>query len=394
MSVERSEAVGTALTPGRYLRRAGLALLSLWLLMAAWTLASDPFGLFELVEVEGFNQAKSNNIRLYEALTFRRRAPDVVMLGSSRVNAFRVPLRQRFDHTMTYQVPDVRCDELADLVDYIRRTAPPRRLYLGLDFFAFNRASGAVAPQYARLDALFWPDYVLRNLLSWDAFREGIRVVARSGDAAATAKREDVQTERAQADAGSEPPGKAEARFRDVARHYLEPHFYGAYSFDAAGAARLEQAIRRLAAAGTEVVLFIGPPHVTLLATLKASGTWPAFAAFQRRVASFAADADLTLWNFVAVDEISGEAVGPGMHWYRDPSHYLPETATLLLARMADDAAALPIGARFPGGDVEALLARQQADLDAYLTAHPALAQMVESAAADAGIALAVPLRP
>ncbi len=394
MSVAGSEAARTALTPGRYLLRAGLALLSLWLLMAAWTLVSDPFGLFKLVESPGFNQAKSNNVRLQEALGFRRHEPAFVVLGSSRVSAFRVPLRQRFDDTMTYQVPDVRCAELAGLLDYIRRTAPPRRLYLGLDFFAFNRASGIVPPQYARLDALFWPDYVLRNLLSWDAFREGIRVVARSGDSAATAKQADIQTDRSAADAGSEPPGKAEARFRDVVRRYFEPHFYGAYTFDTAGAARLEQAIRRLAAAGTEVVLFIGPPHVALLAALKASGTWPAFAAFQRHLAAFAADSGVALWNFVAVDERSGEAIGSGMHWYRDPSHYLGETARLLLARMAGDGAALPIGARFPGGDVEALLARQAADLDAYLAAHPALARLVEAAAADAGVALAVPLQP
>jgi hypothetical protein len=389
-----SEAAGTALRPGRYLLRAGLALLALWLLMAAWTLVSDPFGLFKLVESQGFNQAKSNNVRLQEALSFRRHEPAVVVLGSSRVSAFRVPLRQRFDDTMTYQVPDVRCAELAGLLDYIRRTAPPRRLYLGLDFFAFNRASGIVAPQYARLDALFWPDYLLRNLLSWDAFREGIRVVARSGDGAAVAKQAGIQADRAEADAGSEAPGKAEARFRDVVAQYLKPHFYGAFRFDAAGAARLEAAIRRLAASGTEVVLFIGPPHVALLATLKASGTWPAFAAFQRHYAAFAEGSGLTLWNFVAVDALSGEAIGPGMHWYRDPSHYLGETARLLLARMAGDEAAVPIGARFPGGDVEALLARQAADLDAYLAAHPALARLVEGAAAEAGVALAVPLRP
>ncbi len=396
MALQGQAAAAGGLTPGRYLRRAGAALLLLWALMAAWTVTVDPFGLFRLVEEPGFNQDKSDAGRLQSLLRLLKRDRGVVVLGSSRVAAFDRPLRERFpgEHSMAFHVPDLRAPELAELLEFIGNQAPPRRLFLALDFFAFNRASGVVAPQYARLDGLFWPDFVLRNLLSWDAFREAIRVVARSGDAAETTKQVAIQADRQAEVTGKEPPGKAVARFRDVVTRYFERHFYGGFRFDTAGAERVEQAIRRLTDAGTEVVLFIGPPHAALLATLRASGAWPAFELFQRHVAGFADSAGLPVWDFVAIDDHSGEAVGAGMQWYQDPSHYRPALAALLLARMAGDTGAPPLGLRLTPAGVDDLLAAQRAALTGYLEAHPDLVRLVEGGAADAGVPLSQPLLP
>jgi hypothetical protein len=374
--------------PGRYLRSLAAGALALWMAMGAWTLIVDPYGLFRLVEAEGFNRSKSDSYRIDQLLEYLERRPAVVMFGSSRIGAFAGPLREReAGDAMAYALPALKAVELLPLLAFLEDQAPPRQLLLALDFFAFNGATTVPPPRYARLDRLFWPDFLFRNVLSWDVFREGIRVVARNLDQGALAAEVQADQQQETLRQGTAPDTLVRRTFVNAVAAYLDRGYYGGYRFDADSADRLEALLGRMAAAGTEVRLFVNPPHVALLATIRLGGYWAAYETFHRRMVALAEAEGFELWDFSGVNPLSTEPVAGGMRWYSDPSHVKPAYARLMLARLAGEATDPAIGVRLTPGMLEAHLAAKRDALDAYLAEHPALVQLVREGFAQAGVA-------
>ena len=406
--------------PGRYLRSLAAGALALWVAMGAWTLLVDPYGLFRLVEAKGFNQSKSDSYRIDQVLEYLERRPALVLFGSSRIGAFRDPLRARAgDSAMAYALPALKAIELLPLLEFLEDQAPPRQVLLALDFFAFNAATTVPPPRYARLDRLFWADFLFRNVLSWDVFREGIRVLARNLDQGALSAEALADEQQETLRQGTAPDTLVRRTFVKAVAAYLDRGYYGGYRFDAASADRLEALLGRMAAtgteggvfinpphvallatpadrleallgrmaaAGTEVRLFINPPHVALLATIRVGGYWAAYETFQRRLVALAEAQGFALWDFSGVSPLSTEPVTGGMRWYTDPSHFKPAYARLMLARLAGEATDPPVGVRLASDMLEAHLAAKRAALDAYLAGHPELVRLVLDGFAQAGV--------
>ena len=374
---------------GGYLRRMAAAAVALWALMAAWTLAVDPYGLFRLVEAEGFNRAKSDSFRIDQLLDYLERRPALVLFGSSRVRAFAVPLRERDgEDALVYALPALKAIELLPLLAFLQERAPPRRVLIGLDFFAFNAAATVAPPQYARLDRLFWPDFLFRNVLSWDVFREGVRVVARNLDEGALAAEAEAESQQAALRAGTAPDRVVRTTYVNAVGFYLDRSYYGGYRFDAAAADGLQALLARLAEEGVGVQLFVNPPHVALLATIRLAGYWPAYEAFHRRLLVLAEAEGLELWDFAGVTPLSTEPVGGGMQWYTDPSHFKPAYARLMLARLDGEASDPSVGVRLRPDMLEAHLAARRQALDDHLARHPELVALVREGALQAGVEL------
>ena len=373
--------------PGRYLRGLAAGALALWVAMGAWTLLVDPYGLFRLVEAEGFNQSKSDSYRIDQVLEYLERRPALVLFGSSRIGAFRDPLRARAgDSAMAYALPALKAIELLPLLEFLEDQAPPRQVLLALDFFAFNAATTVPPPRYARLDRLFWADFLFRNVLSWDVFREGIRVLARNLDQGALSAEARADEQQETLRQGTASDALVRRTFVNAVAAYLDRGYYGGYRFDVASADRLEALLGRMAAAGTEVRLFINPPHVALLATIRLGGYWGAYETFQRRLVALAEAQGFALWDFSGVTPLSGEAVAGGMRWYTDPSHVKPAYARLMLARLEGEDSDPPVGVRLASAMLEAHLAAKRAALDAYLAGHPELVRLVLDGFAQAGV--------
>ena len=373
--------------PGRYLRSLAAGALALWVAMGAWTLLVDPYGLFRLVEAEGFNQSKSDSYRIDQVLEYLERRPALVLFGSSRIGAFRDPLRARAgDSAMAYALPALKAIELLPLLEFLEDQAPPRQVLLALDFFAFNAATTVPPPRYARLDRLFWADFLFRNVLSWDVFREGIRVLARNLDQGALSAEARADEQQETLRQGTASDALVRRTFVNAVAAYLDRGYYGGYRFDAASADRLEALLGRMAAAGTEVRLFINPPHVALLATIRLGGYWAAYETFQRRLVALAEAQGFVLWDFSGLSPLSTEAVAGGMRWYTDPSHVKPAYARLRPARRGGGESNPPVGVRLASAMLEAHLAAKRAALDAYLAEHPELLRLVLDGFAQAGV--------
>jgi len=373
--------------PGRYLRRLAAGALALWVAMGTWTLVVDPYGLFRLVEAEGFNRSKSDSYRIDQLLEYLERRPALVLFGSSRVRAFAGPLREREGgDAMVYALPALKAVELLPLLAFLQDQAPPRQVLLGLDFFAFNAATTVAPPQYARLDRLFWADFLFRNVLSWDVFREGVRAVARNLDQGALAAEVQADQQQETLRQGTAPDRLVRSTFVKAVAAYLDRGYYGGYRFDAASADRLDAQLGRLSADGTVVRLFINPPHVALLATIRLGGHWPAYETFHRRLLALAEAKGFALWDFSGISPFSTEPVAGGMRWYTDPSHVKPAYARLMLDRLAGAESDPPVGVRLAPAMLEAHLAAKRAALDAYLAGHPELVRLVLDGFAQAGV--------
>ena len=288
----------------RFWKRAATAALLFWTLVAIWNIVVDPYGVFGVYEAKGFNHVKTSNARLQLAIELLNDPPETLLLGSSRVGFFRDEIARLGTKPSLYSLPDLRASEVGPLAAFFAENADLKSFYWGIDFFAFNAFARNDTPAYGRLDDLFWADFVLRNVLSWETAREALLVVERSG-----------RPEEA-GGGGFLPNDAMTKRFRATLRTYLGPRFYWGYRFDDGQIASIESSLEQLKRDGTSITLFIGPLHASLALTLQATGNWDNFERFKREMTAMASRLDLPLWDFSSFNSISMEPIGLQMRWY------------------------------------------------------------------------------
>ena len=115
----------------------------------------DPYAMYRWVDIEGFNARKPaayNRVRLLKAYEVRRRRPDSIVLGSSRVHLgirpshpgwaarFQRPYNLGFDGAMT--------KEMYAYLRHAHATGSLRHVMLGLDTYHLTDAPGTTRPGF------------------------------------------------------------------------------------------------------------------------------------------------------------------------------------------------------------------------------------------------------
>ena len=136
----------------------------------------DPFGVFQLGSIAGFNQYKrqsfSNGVRALKSAQLVFDKYDLVILGSSRaeVGFSRDTPALKGLKTFNGGLPAVNIREIIAVMNFIRRHKNTKHIFIGLDFFSFNTGA-AVHSDFP--DSLFSDDnlasFYLKRALSWRA---------------------------------------------------------------------------------------------------------------------------------------------------------------------------------------------------------------------------------
>jgi hypothetical protein len=405
------------MSPFRYCLTLGAATLAIGGAVAAFNYAVDPYLLFDVARVPGFNALKpaaALRERMMKAYQIERVSARTLVIGSSRPDLGIDPASPAFPAAAqpVYNMSLVGSD-VPDGLKYLRHyvaTHPgqgPQTLVVGLDFefsLYVPKPAGAVAAaprgmseleERLAVDAENRPNPARRlrvlkdhaqGLLSLDALYDSV---------------DTIRSAHSDAVLNLEPNGHlSEAATHDVVRNdgyaavfnqknietvqrYAKPHRVLSDTPD--GPVRRLDALRDLLAFTAQhhidVILMIQPSHVSRLELLDRMGYWSDYERWKRTLTAMAAQAGagqhVTLWDFGGYERQVQEtapakgAKAQAMAWFWDPVHYNSRLGDKMVAQMFDPAHPADFGVLLTPANIDARLAQVRADRDAFRTAMP-----------------------
>ena len=163
----------------------------LLLLVAGFNALVDPYGLYHLVAIEGFNREKTeskNNDRMHKARMVSLTRPDAIIISSSRGFAL-YPDHSgwRDDVESAYNLSVAATDilEIEQHVAYANRKRPLKQLVIGLGFHMFMpfrlQRHAVIAPRLSPESDGQWLyiEDAVSSLLSVTALRASFKTISR-----------------------------------------------------------------------------------------------------------------------------------------------------------------------------------------------------------------------
>lgn len=322
----------------RYLFWLGMIFLASVPAFAAFNFLIDPYGIWDSRVIGQFNSAKpaeTDNEMMFKAADIRRHRPVTVLLGSSRVGYALDPRHPALVQRGPAYNLALLGGYMGPILEFykhaLRQQPPPRRVIMGLDFFAFNRT--AIVP------ASFDPDRLGRDhvtvkdavtsLLTRDAVIDSVGTVKTSlrdpqFRAFTLGMSSDALVRQLEAEHGTPK------RFAMSTELYINHRSrYRDLVLSEEAFAELAQIVQLSRERGIDLQLFIHPEHAVLLEAMRVRNVWETYWAWKKRIAALG-----PYWDFSGYNSITTEPIDPGMSRYWDPSHFRKEVGDLILDRM------------------------------------------------------------
>lgn len=341
------------------------------LLLAGNTLLvlfADPLNLFGLARIQGVNAFKntySDYTRIAKPIQVEWTEPQRLVLGSSRAELGLRPGNPSWaaahpGASFNGALSGASIGELRDSLAHAIRTARPRSVVLGIDFFMF----GAGKPgSYSYPQLLAGPQDGPISLA--ERRLEQLRLTLFSP----AMSRASIRTLRKQKPIDDEfHPNGQRSNARELLK-LMEDGYEGAFvrfeegfshstwtacrdnrfGYGRSGDSTLERyqdMLRMARDAGVELKIFISPIHARLLETLDATQLWPAFEQWKRDVVAATEAVNLEapdkallqVVDFSGYHRYSEEPVPTAarveMRWYLDSSHYHERLGDLVLEQL------------------------------------------------------------
>jgi hypothetical protein len=397
-----------------FIKWMGASLLAGVLLTVLFVVVVDPYRLFRLVDIVGFNAVKprpdhyQSEIKLAGARALR---PALVLMGNSRVDVGIDPdsenLRAASRTAYNLAIPGTGVGTSREQFNHLRAAgAAPATLLLGVEFFDFllnpDSADAPDQPQPTGLVRLRWK---IDTVFSLDALLDAVKTLRIQNDADAG-----TMTGR-----GFNPLfdylkiAREEGyhaiflqRARENARSFsLAPHGIARTRSDSSAEWRdLGGLLDAAAREKTEIHLIIYPYHAQLMAMLEQTGLWPVFEQWKlrllREIATLNAThpaARVVLWDFSGYGKLQCEAIpakGDVVHvtrWYWESGHFKSALGERMLERIFGARGAEPahheFGFRLNAANWDANGERIARERRACLAAEPAMFRDAASMVAD-----------
>jgi hypothetical protein len=382
----------------------------------------DPFGMYRLVDLEGFNAYKpavDHRVRLVKAYDVRRLRPQGIILGTSRSHLGLRPSHDGWDPTAkpVYNLAfdGATTKEMYQYLLHAHAVRPLRQVVLGLDTYHATLAPAAARPDFDAhlLDSpggRALPPFIradLKVLTSLDTLRASLAT---------------VRSQSAREPQWFAPDGqrRGEVFFRRAGEHFeqLGPRAYfeeidrlevgfkqeGQLAANARGSGRTAQAataasetsldyIRRIVgfcrAQDVDLRIFIAPEHAHQLEITAAIGEWVSLENAKRALVQLLADdaarhpeaPPIPLWDFSGYSSVTTEALPKSgsraeMKFYWDSSHFKDIVGDFVLDRLFGLSVSRrefppDFGVRLTPATIELTLAHLRADQVTYRRGHP-----------------------
>lgn len=401
------------MSPSNFCFTLGAAIATIATATAMFNYAVDPYLVFNVQRVSGFNELKpsvATRERMMKAYQAERVSPRTIILGSSRSALGIDPSSDSWPASAkpVYNLSLVGSDTSTG-IRYLRHHIASRpnsglqTVVVGLDFESFLYRTGTSGAELAppgemeqRLaldrdgkpneerDQRVLTDQAL-SLLSLDAVFDSMRTVV--GNRARRVV--DLKTDGHLSDAALRETANVDGfallfdqKNTETVKQYSAPR--RAMSDTPEGAIRNLSAVKELLEFAKEqqltVVLAIQPAHVSRLELLDRMGYWSDYERWKRELTTMVslagANQSVALWDFGGYDAPAQELVPAkgartGMKWFWDPVHYSTALGEKMVARMFDSRSPDQYGVRLTPSNVNNHLARVRRDRQAFRNAMP-----------------------
>jgi len=410
------------------------AYLRMWLLTALLVIGAittinlvvDPYGVYGLIRIEGFNSVKVRAQQrgwLSKSHNLARVGPRSLILGNSRAEVGFDPSHPGWPAdgrpAYNYALPGVGLSASLDQLDYALRTAPIRTVVLGLDFRDFTFDASRVKPQ-TRKEPVHNADdgqpreWVRRmgdladTLLSLGALGDSMRTVLGQRNRFATRITElgfnplldyiPIAREIGYRAIFDQKNSEYARAFTREGKDVFVPGSQESPEFDT-----LRAFLARCRKAGVRLHIVVYPYHAHIQELFRSAGLWNSFEDWKRKVTQIVNDdaaaagpaSQFPLWDFSGYSPFATEEVAaPGdlrseMRWYWEGGHFKKELGDLALDKVLGHGDPRRVvegefGTLLTAANLEAHLASIRAQRERYATSHQKdlayLARLVEAA--------------
>jgi hypothetical protein len=374
----------------RYLWQLGAVLAAILAAVATLNALVDTSGSYRLglLELGDYKEGQGSRDTKAEQLTWQRW--DTVLLGSSRVAQGLRSDDPAFGARRVYNagLAGAKYRETSRVLNHVLEHAPPKSLWIFVDFFAFS-ALQRDNPEFggSRFAASFDPlEFHARHLLGYGATRDSLRSLlnARRQRAAAWSERGDWVS-----DALHERPPADVFGFM-LRMHVCSEDWYRDFRYDPALVQQLRRDVERARRQGVEAVVIIPPVHALQLEAEAELGLWPTLERWKREMVTALAQ-NGPVWDFTECGTECDEPV-PGTHsdgdaatmrWFYDSSHFKPVLGQRVIARVLGEDETL--GSPLTPDTLDTQLALERERHDRYMRSHDQELAWIRSMHAECG---------
>lgn len=297
-------------------------------IVAGFNIYADPYWLWQEkpVWIEGRNPVLSRKMRFAKALQVIRRQPEVVVIGSSRVQ---VGIDPAVTNVNMYNlgIESLRSFEMRAYVEHILRWTAAEHIIIGLDFLAFLEPSpdqpfrAGFAPDLGSYQFLVNGfSIALFSRTALEDSRSALRGGRSAGGAWSASGYMRIQ---------QRPQGFIER----LADYMAENTYTPTYSDHTL--TRLEDIILSTQRQGVNLTLFVTPVHQEQFEVMARAGQLEHYQSWREKVIALAQEHSVTLWDFTQNNPYMNSDLSQGSNdYYLDRSHYTPYLGLMMMKQL------------------------------------------------------------
>ena len=350
-----------------------------------FNIAIDPYGLFASPTFTNINRTKPEKFThdmLFKAIKITRIKPNIIFLGSSRVQWGLEPLHPGLPNNETpynLGLQGANMYAVKRYFDHALANQPKvKQVILGIDFLMFSDSiKNTPAFTEDRLEKKF---ITLQELLdvtfSLDAFessRETITANLNNTEDNLTIGSGNITVRGNIFDRGiltvddRYPFPKSKQNFsRGMARSI---RYSGSHQLSKERLLQLKSMIDTCQQRGIDIKVFISPSHATDMESIHMQGLWSEFENWKREVIKIT-----PVWDFSGYNSITTEPIAKNMKYYLDSSHYRKEAGALILNRLLsyqENTVPNDFGVLVTSDNIEFHLAKIRSDRQKWISKSP-----------------------
>ncbi len=347
-----------------FLKNTFYLVFGLYLIVGVFNLIVDPYGIYNLVVIEGVTKVKpswDSQERMVKTLQLRKLRPKGIILGSSRTNYGLDPehVAWKFDSRPVYNLSMIlmSTEEKYRLLKYANSLNDLKRVIIGLDFFAFN---------------IHYPDTILNNFLdlasitkdgdtkiyslveefqntlfSFTAIAQSFKTIAYKGKKSRSLYGQHFSNDE------RGPRVLSNIESRRYFEHIWFPKKNRKFCIynenkESKQFEQLGEIINFSIRNNIELKIFINPVHADLLEMIRFMDLWPLYENWKRGLVNLIAtinkqkskETSISLWDFGDYNSITTEKIplstdlGKTMQGYIDVSHYKKSVGDVILDKL------------------------------------------------------------
>lgn len=345
----------------------------------------DPYAIFNLFNLSGFNQEKpalTFNVRAFKLRQIAEQKPKHLILGSSRAQ-IGLPDLKHEDGEFYYNagVPQATISEIHDFLVYSHSKSPLKSIILTVDFFGFNAnlpSLSQIKGEASKYDAFSFDDK-LAAVIGWPGIKGSIRTLLHN------AKNYHQKTKLIANPNLKEISSSAQERFEASERHFLVSHIYlplpsKQYTFTNQDVSTLDiyqSILLKCVQEHIDCKVIILPVHARHMALIEQLELWDNFEDWKENLVQVTHRTspnieliDFTGFNTYSIEDVVlQEATNSSYHWV-DSSHMSPTLGRIILNKITNHSN-LNFGQQLSIENIEHHNKQLRKEKDQYRLSHP-----------------------